>query len=257
MRRRSPSRTASVSGGRARRSPYRRVSSSSSGSSYRRSASSSSSGSSREKEAVKMQEIAERLEEVERINAKLEKKGKEKEFKFTKLGCENQYKFNIKIKDLYSEKLRIELKKHFKDGLPEKIEELIKEGEKEIDDENHKLKIANEFGFKAVEEFTKEDLARDEKEEKKIKSLRKEKKEREEKSRSYRGNRGGRDSFRSFKDGYRGLGDSYKDRKFEGKKYSKESGDKTKADVKCYNCQGFGHMARDCSKPQSGGRGRK
>ena len=257
MRRRSPSRTASVSGRRVRRSPYRRVSSSSSGSSYRRSASSSSSGSSREKEAVKMQEIAERLEEVERINAKLEKKGKEKEFKFTKLGCENQYKFNIKIKDLYSEKLRIELKKHFKDGLPEKIEELIKEGEKEIDDENHKLKIANEFGFKAVEEFTKEDLARDEKEEKKIKSLRKEKKEREEKSWAYRGNRGGRDGFRSFKDGYRGLGDSYKDRKFEGKKYSKEGSDKTKGDVKCYNCQGFGHMARDCSKPQSGGRGRK
>ena len=71
------------------------------------------------------------------------------------------------------------------------------------------------------------------------------------------GNRGARGSFRSFKDGYQGLGDSYKDRKLEGKKYSKESGDKTKADVKCYNCQGFGHMARDCSKPQSGGRGRK
>ena len=46
--------------------------------------------------------------------------------------------------------MRVELKKHFKNGLPEKIVELIKEGEKEIDDENHKFKIANEFGFKAV-----------------------------------------------------------------------------------------------------------
>ena len=90
------------------------------------------SGSSREREAVKMQEIAERLEEVERINAKLEKK--EKDFKFTKTGCETQYKFNNKIKEVCGEKMRVELKKHFRNGLPEKIEELIKEGEKEIDD---------------------------------------------------------------------------------------------------------------------------
>jgi hypothetical protein len=102
--------------------------------------------------------------------------------------------------------MRLELKKHFKDGLPPKIEDLIKEGEKEIDDENHKLKIANEFGYKAVKEFDKEDLARDEKEEKKIKRLRKEKKEREEKNRSLGlglwGGRSGKSSFKSFKDGY-------------------------------------------------------
>ena len=44
----------------------------------------------------------------------------------------------------------------------------------------------------------------------------------------------------------------------ESKRNSKE-GDKFKRkdDIKCYNCQGFGHMVRDCSKPQSGGRGRK
>ena len=66
------------------------------------------------------------------------------------------------------------------------------------------------------------------------------------------------DSFRSFKDGYQGFSNSYKDKKFEGKRSNKE-GDKFKSkdDVKCYNCQGFGHIARDCSKPQSGGRGRK
>ena len=90
------------------------------------------------------------------------------------------------------------------------------------------MKIANEFGFKAVEEFTKEDLARDEKEEKKIKLLRKEKKEKEEKSRSYRGIRSGRDGYRSFKDGYRGFGDTYKDKKFESKRNSKD-GDKFKS----------------------------
>ena len=45
-----------------------------------------------------MQNLVERLEEVERVNAKFEKKEKEKELKFTKTGCETQYKFNVKIK---------------------------------------------------------------------------------------------------------------------------------------------------------------
>ena len=159
---------------------------------------------------------------------------------------------------MFGEKLKVKLKRHFKNGLPEKVEELIKEGEKEIDDENHKLKIANEFGFRALEDFTKEDLARNEKKEKKIKALRKEKKEKEEKSRSNRFNRSSRDGYRSFRESYRGFGDTFKDKKFEDKRNSKE-GDKfkNKEDTKCYNCQHFGHMARDCSKPQSRGRGRK
>ena len=111
-----------------------------------------------------MQEIMERLGEVKRINTKLKKKDEDK-FKFTKVGCENQFKFNNNIRDISIDRMKVELRKHFKNGLPAKVEELIKEGEKEIDDESHKLKIANDFGFKAVEEFTKEDLARNEGEE--------------------------------------------------------------------------------------------
>ena len=111
---------------------------------------------------------------------------------------------------------------------------------------------------KAVKDFVKEDLARDEKEEKKIKRLRKEKKEREEKARGYRSFRGGRNSFRSFRDGRQGFGNYYKDKKFDGDKTGKESDkSKSKDGVKCYNCQGFGHMARECSKLYAGGKGRK
>ena len=267
-RRRSPARSSSRRG--LRRTSYRRSSSGSSG----RESSSSSARFARMREAFEMQKITERLAEVERVNAKLEKKAKDKEYKFTKIGCENQFKFNNKIKEICAEKMRVELKKHFKDGLPQKIEDLIKEGEKEIDDENHNLKVADEFGFKAVEDFTKEDLARDDKEEKKIKALRKEKRGREEKYRSLWGGRAGRSGFRGFRGGHRGFyggfggayggsyggsfGGAYRDREFEGDRGVKRD-DKAKQGkgVKCYNCQGFGHMARECTKPQSGDKGRK
>ena len=49
------------------------------------------------------------------------------------------------MKDLFTDKLKVELKKHFKDGLPERVEEIIKEGEKKVDEQNHRLKIADEF----------------------------------------------------------------------------------------------------------------
>ena len=150
-----------------------------------------------------MQEILERLGEVKRVSTKLKKKDEDK-FTFTKKGCENQFKFNNKVKDITIDRMRAELQKHFK-TLPPKIDELIKEGEKVIDDENHKLKIAEEFGFKAVEEFAKEELARNVEEEKKIKRFRKEKKEREEKARGFGTFRGGRGGFRGFGSGRQGY----------------------------------------------------
>ena len=85
----------------------------------------SSSRSSRE-----VKKLIERLEEVERVNAKLERKEKEKDFKFTKAGCERQYKFNMQMKEKFGDKLKNELKKHFKNGLPDKVEEIIKEDER-------------------------------------------------------------------------------------------------------------------------------
>ena len=208
-----------------------------------------------------MQEFMERLAEVERVNGKLKKKDEDK-FTFTKKGCENQFKFNNKVKDIAIDRMKVELQKHFK-TLPPKIDELIKEGEKEIDDGNHKLKIANDYGFKAVEEFTKEDLARNDEEEKKIKRFRKEKKEREEKARGFGTFRGGRGGFRGFgsgRQGYEargGCGGFYKDKKFDGGGAARGADKSKSKDVRCYNCQGFGHMARDCSKPHVPKDGRK
>merc|ERR1712226_695605 len=105
-------------------------------------------------------------EKLERYEEKTRKKEKVK-FKWTKMGCEKQHDFNEEVKEVYSEKLRSELRRHFQGELPNKVEEIIKEGEKLIDDQNQKLKIADEFGSRALDEFVKEDLARNEKEEKK------------------------------------------------------------------------------------------
>ena len=97
----------------------------------------------------------ERLVKAERVNARLEAKEEEGKFKFSKSGCETQFKFNIKMKDRFGDDLKTELEKHFKKELPEKVESLVKEVKKEIEDQNLKLKVGDEFGFIAMEDFSK------------------------------------------------------------------------------------------------------
>ncbi len=101
-----------------------------------------------------MQNILQRIGEVERFNAKTKKKD-EDDFTFTKKGCERQFKFNNKVKDITIDRMKVELSRHFR-VLPPKIDDLIKEGEKEIDDGNHVLKVADNYGFKAAEEFVED-----------------------------------------------------------------------------------------------------
>ena len=111
-RRRSPSKE-------RRRSSSPRTSSSSS---------SSSDDASAARTQLKINErLLERLEKLERYEEKIKKKEKE-EFKWTKTGCEKQHDFNEEVKEVYSEKLRSELRRHFQGELPNKVEEIIKEG---------------------------------------------------------------------------------------------------------------------------------
>ena len=56
-----------------------------------------------------------------------------------------------------ADKLRVELKKHIKEKIPDNVDKIVKEGQAKID-QNPKLKIADEFGFWALEDFGKEDL---------------------------------------------------------------------------------------------------
>ena len=62
--------------------------------------------------------------------------------------------------------LRRKLTDHFRGGaITEELDSLIKTGEAAIADRNHALKIADEYGFDALEEeFEKDELARDSRE---------------------------------------------------------------------------------------------
>ena len=182
-----------------------------------------------------------RLQDVEKEIDFYRKERKAKKHKWSKVGCEKQFDFNESIKETFVVKLKNDLVKEFGErGVPRHLEDTIKEGEVQIDDRNHKLKIADALGFDALEVFEKEDLARDEKEEKKLKMLRKEAKEKKEKAQSSRrGRLGARGRFREGRD-----------------VRVNEKTNSNKDDVVCYRCDQKGHFARDCRVKQEGKAGK-
>ena len=159
---------------------------------------------------MEMDSIMERLRKAKKVGDRLKAKEEDKDFKFSKPGCEKQFKFNIKMKDRFGVDLKTELEGCFEKKLPKEIESLVKEVEEVIDEQNVKLKIADDFGFGAMEVFSKEELARNKEEEKKIEVFRMEKSDRERKVRR---------NVKRFSEAY----------------------------DKCFNCLRVGHVARDCA----------
>ena len=126
-------------------------------------------------EDVERSMILERLVKAERFGVKMKIKAEEVDkFGFkSESGCKKQFRFNLRLKNEFVGELKSELEDFF-GKVPEKIGSLIEEAEKVIDDRNLKLKIGEEFGMAAMEEFGEEDLARNEGERKKLKVFRKE-----------------------------------------------------------------------------------
>ena len=109
---------------------------------------------------VEIDSIMDRVRKAKKFSDRLEAREEEQKFKFSKSGCEKQFKFNIKMKDIFGVDLKTELEVCFEKNLPKEVEDLVKEVEEEIDGQNVKLKVADEFGYSAAEDFNKEDLAR-------------------------------------------------------------------------------------------------
>ena len=126
-------------------------------------------------EDVERSKILERLVKAEQFGVKMKIKAEEVDkFGFkSESGCKKQFRFNLRLKNEFVGELKSELEDFF-GKVPEKIGSLIEEAEKVIDDRNLKLKIGEEFGMAAMEEFGEEDLARNERERKKLKVFRKE-----------------------------------------------------------------------------------
>ena len=173
---------------------------------------------------VEIDSIMERVMKAKKFSDRLEAREEEQKFKFSKSGCEKQFKFNIKMKDIFGVDLKTGLETCFEKKLPKGVEDLVKEVEEEIDGQNVKVKVADEFGYLAVEDFNKEDLARNKDEEKKIKIFRREKKERERRT--------------GLKGSLRGV--------------NRVHGGMVDARNRCFNCWRLGHISRDCVKRSSG-----
>ena len=182
---------------------------------------------------VEMELIKKRLMRAEKFLVRLKAKEEDGKFKFSKTGCEKQFEFNIKMKDRFGIDLKTELESCFEEKLPAGVKSLVEEVEKEIDEQNVKLKVADEFGFEVMEDFSKEDLARNKEEERKIKIFRKEKRDREEKT------------VKKIPFGVRGEVMSRRRKGYRKALYDR-----------CYSCFGVGHIAADCVR-QGSGRGSK
>ena len=96
--------------------------------------------------------------EVERMSEKL--KYMEGWRRWNSAANKKQYLHQVRVRQLCVEDVRKQLEKHFgsKREVPQKIEEVIKLGEKEIDKRIKMLKMADKVSWLAVEKYVADPL---------------------------------------------------------------------------------------------------
>ena len=95
---------------------------------------------------------------------------KKDEFVFTNNGVAKQAKFLTTVQDWMHEELQMKLEAKY-GQLPSSLKDVISAGENLLTERLHLLKIAYQYGWGAVTEFTEVELARNEVEEKKLKKI--------------------------------------------------------------------------------------
>ena len=144
---------------------------------------------------------------MERLSEKV--KYMESRKRWTNLANEKQYLHEVKVRQLAVEDVRKQLEDYFgsKRNVPEKIEEAIKLGEKEIDNRIKMLKMADKASWLAVEKYAADPLCDNDEDDKKWKAAVKEAREELAKKKSSGYGYGNRSRGR---DGYRPGGRSYR-----------------------------------------------
>ena len=151
-RRRSHSRSHSRSGSRDRTRRHRR-------SPYKRSRRSSA---------------REELINIKELIDDMQRKAKLSEYKFSRPGTNKNTQFAEEVRKAYSTDMRKVLRKVFGSaGIPQVVCDQLAIGDKLVDDRIHLMKIADEYGWGALADFQKEELARSAEEERKLRRLRK------------------------------------------------------------------------------------
>ena len=122
--------------------------------------------------------------QVERLTEKM--KYMENRRRWNLAANEKQYLHQVQFKQLCVEDVRKQLEDHFgsKKDVPEKIEEVIKLGEKEIDDRIKMLRMANKVSWLAVEKYVADPLCDNDEDDKRWKQAIKEAKEEQVKKKS-------------------------------------------------------------------------
>ena len=115
--------------------------------------------------------------QVERLTEKM--KYMENRRRWNSVANEKQYLHQVRVKQLCIEDVRKQLEDHFglKKDVPEKIEEAIKIGEKEIDERIKMLRMADKASWLAVDKYVADPLCDNDEDDKKWKQAIKEAKE--------------------------------------------------------------------------------
>ena len=154
---------------------------------------------------------------MEDLKRKLQKvAGEKKEKEWSNNGIRKQAEWAMQVRD-DQEELRAKLQAKLGDEFSGSLKELVKAGEKRVNDRIHLLRVADKFGWQGANDFVEEELARDEKEEKKLKSIRKEFEAKKEKKNQGSGR--GKGNF-----GYKKQGEIYKDTRYDNEFLCKEAG---------------------------------
>merc|ERR1712121_428257 len=185
--------------------------------------------------------------QVERLSEKV--KYMESRKRWSSVANEKQYLYNVKIKQLAIEDVRKQLEDYFgsRSLVPEKIEEAIKIGEKEIDARIKMIKIADQHNWYTVNKYIADPLCENEEDDKKLKAAIREAKEELAKKKSSGYGYGNRSRGR---DGYRSGGRSYRrdsrDRDRRSDRYVEVARSELKEVWPCHSCGKQGHIRRDC-----------